>query len=157
MLLTRNPVWVGIQLFLVVAWIVLGVLHRKGETHLMDKGQRYSLTSLYHDAVVYAVAGPTATVTTIIAFFVGEWNFANIVLRLVVIWCVVAYARSIIFDVRNPNRTTFDGMTLLDVAHVNHSYPWQWMRRPGHAQWWFARFRSQVVNEIPALRRFKRL
>lgn len=145
--IVSNWFWTGMQITFLLLWATIGLLHRRSETHLMSRGQRLSLTSLYHDFAVYALAGPVLTCTTIYSLVFGSWSFAYVVLRVIVVLCLLHYASGVLDDIKNGDRLTHDGMTLLQVAHTDHSLPWQWAKRDGHVQWWWNRYKRRALEE----------
>ncbi len=163
--MTHSPLgllWTIFQVGLVLLWATIGLLHRHSETPRMNNGQRYSLTSLYHDGAVYLLAGPSMTLAVVFGLIMGPLNFNGIVMRIIVVWCIAKYVKGIIHDVKHPDERTFDGQwTKLDVAHTDHSYPWQWSKKwgewYGHPLWWWRRYRGQIGNESPLIGRLLNL
>lgn len=113
------------------------------------KGRRSSLTFLYYLVACAAVA-PTLILTTVVGFIDGEWSFGYLVVRAVVVWCLLKFAWGFIDDITE-EVTTGEGFTRIQMAHNDHSYPWQWMSRSGHWKWWWTRFRAGIGGELKAM------
>lgn len=112
-------------------WVMLlgpmayGVYHFAEERKLYSKEQIWSLSKLWHE-LLWPLMGYAMVTVTVVGFCLAPWSFELVVMRVLMIAAIAAWALSWpLYDERHRLEHNDTGKNRYQLAHVVDSWPWQ--------------------------------
>lgn len=125
------------QVLVIVFWIGFGAFHMWSERMFYRPAQWLSPSALYHNGVLYILVGYALTMVGVMGLIFAPWDFAHIVLRVVMLLSASTWALSWpLYDAKRKQNPL--GESKFELAHVDDGWPWQ--HKYQYLGAWFVRY-----------------